>query len=105
MADEIAEVGWDVLFTDPGSVGQMSCPVCSAPMTVERNQNVSASSSEAMTGKKRRRDLWRCSYFGSDWHNQLKQLRQEMDNTASPTLRGILQNDIDQILRSKRGAS
>jgi|SRR6516162_688719 hypothetical protein len=105
MADETAEVGWDVVFTDPGTVGQINCPVCLAPMSVERNQNVSASWAEAMGGKKRPNDVWRCSSCACDWHHQVKHLRQEMDNTASPTLRGILQNDIDQILRTKEGES
>ena len=105
MADEIAEKGWDVIFTDPGAEQQINCPVYSAPMSVERDQNVPASWAEAVSGKKHRYDVWRCSSYACDWHIQVKHLRQEMDNTISPTLRGILQNDIDQILRTKRAIS
>lgn len=91
MADRAAEKGWDVIFTDPGTVEQINCPVCLAPMSVELDQNIPASWAEAVSGKKHRCDVWRCSSYTCDWHTQVKHLRQEMDNTASPTLCGILQ--------------
>lgn len=63
------------LFFEPGKVKTARCGVCSAEMTVKRNQLGPTSFVGAMAGIKQRHDYFKCPNAEKDWHKLVYNLK------------------------------
>lgn len=92
--------GYDCFTPDPGECKGYNCGACGAWMDVCRNTTGARSYAAAMGRIYSQYDRFTCHFTGNDWHDLLIKLKQEQKETASPTLKAILQRDIDKILQA-----
>lgn len=81
---------YNVFYREPGTVTGMNCRVCGTMCIEERNVAVSKRWSGASI-----RDRFTCPYNNEDWHWRALAMVQELEDTSSPSLRAIIQQDID----------
>ena len=94
--------GWDILITEPGKHESMTCPVCNQDMEVKRNVKGPTSWAGAMMRTEHVHDTFTCKSAGKKWHKQVRELRIVMSSTPSGKLAAIYQEEINEILFSKR---
>lgn len=70
-------------------------------MEVERNQEGATSWAESMAQKKHSFDHFYCKYSNERWHKQLLKLRRMIEDTPSITIANLLQEEVNQILKTK----
>ena len=85
-------------FGDPGTTETRYCGVCGVECVIERNVNSPTSWAGAMTGHKWLHDVFRCSHYGSEWHNAAHKLTKEMMATTSKRLRALIELDLDELV-------
>src|ERR1019366_800343 len=85
--------GWDSFTPAPGMQDKMSCRVCDEDMEVERNINGPTGMAEAMGKGKHLHDHFSCKHANQDWHSQILALKKEQQETASTTIRDILEGE------------
>ncbi|GEM_PF-943392 len=106
------ERGWDIFMTKPGACDTMRCRVCGEKMEVERDVFGPTSYAESL-GKMRQRldptyrvghlhDAFICKNSGQTWHSQALELRKEQAATHSTRLTAMLEEEIRQILTTRR---
>jgi hypothetical protein len=94
--------GWDILITEPGEHESMTCPVCNQEMEVKRNVNGPTSWAGAIMRTEHLHDTFTCKSAGKKWHKQVRHLREAIISTPSGKLASIFQEEINEILHSKR---
>ena len=94
--------GWDMKIARCNLKGPFACKVCGSHMLAVRGVVGPRSHAEAMAGKKRRHDLWKCKYATQEWHKQAKKLKQLAEDTPSPQLARIYNFDAEEVLSHKQ---
>jgi len=93
---------YDVFNFTPGSRQKMYCRVCETECRVERNRFGYTCSAAAMVKVKRYHDRFLCPYSHTEWHEQALAIMMEIEQTASPRLVRLLQQDLKAILANKK---
>lgn len=83
------EVGYDVLFLEPGTEDNVRCPVCKENMKVEKSKLTHTSSIAAMGGEKTKtiKNVFKCLNAEKGWHVQAKELLKLSKSTPSSFLK------------------
>ena len=97
----MATKGYDVFFPDPDTVEEMKCKVCGTTCDVKRGVEGPTSFAGAMSGSKRKHDRFSCPYDGERWHSQALHIVQEIEASYSPSVRAILQKDLQEVIEKK----
>ena len=79
-----------------GTTESIQCQVCGEEMMVERN-----ATGRTMSGRDFIHDVFECPNIGQDWHLQALKIKYELDNTASPSIKKIMQSDLDEIIATR----
>lgn len=90
--------GYDYFPRDPGEDDEVLCRVCGVKCDVQRNVAGATSFAGTMTKSKILHDSFSCSHSEEKWHEQARSIMEEMDRTASPSLKEILNGDVDKIV-------
>lgn len=80
---------------ESGAVDEMNCGVCGSVCDVKRGEIGPTSWTGAMAGSKKLHDLFTCPHNDEQWHWETLAMIQELYDTSSPSLRAIIQQDID----------
>ena len=94
--------GYDIFQFDPGFAEEMKCRVCGATCDVQRNIEEPTSFGGAMLQTKHLCDFFACPHREEPLHNKGLALMQEMERTYSPSLKKIMQGDLDTIVSQIR---
>lgn len=95
--------GIDLLRPAPGTVDKLYCKACNALMHCERNNYPTVQCfASALTGSNKPHDKFTCPYTQEDWHNQVVCLILERNKTNSRRLTDIYNEEIKEILISKK---
>lgn len=94
--------GVDYILRKPGESDSETCSACGLDMNIERNAKVYTSYASAMAGgEKSVMDIFRCPNTGKEWHDKVIALQEEVENTSSDSLKGIITSDIIKILKKE----
>ena len=98
--DQPRECQTQFVYTpDPDTVeGPVRCGVCNSLMTEHRGCNGPTGYFMAISGSKRKHDLFICPHRDKVWHKQVVEIRNESRVTSSQTIRNILLDEADDIL-------
>jgi hypothetical protein len=96
------ENGVEIIYAKPGSYDKLHCKICKKEMEVSRNEFGATSYAHAMAihhGKMKGslRDVFTCPNAPKAWHRKKKSLIDEKEDTSSPSLKRLIQKDIDAI--------
>lgn len=91
--------GYDSFFPDPGTVDKIECKVCGAVCKITRNVDGATGYAESVSGGTHLHDYFTCPYSDEDWHSQALEIAIEITRCPSPTLRLMMQDDIDHIVK------
>ncbi len=80
----------------PGEVDEINCEVCGSACDVKRDVSGPTSWAGSMAGSKKLHDLFTCPYNDEQWHWETLAMVQELRDTSSPSLRKLIQKDIDK---------
>lgn len=80
---------------EPGTVDEINCEVCGSICDVKRGEVGPTSWAGAMAGSKTPHDLFTCPYNDEQWHWEALAMMQELNDTSSPSLRAIIEQDIE----------
>lgn len=94
--------GIDCVSVDPGKLESFVCRVCGVECEVQRNIDGPTSWAESIAKMKHMHDSFKCKQAMDPWHLQARALLQEKRKTNSTRLKQILQEEIDEILRTKQ---
>src|SRR5258708_3564330 len=84
----------------PEALETADCGICGSQMNVRRNVLGATSSIEAMSHKKHLHDSFECPRVRENWHEQIVSLKYEANETASSSIKKILEEEIKGILRA-----
>ena len=99
---------WDFIYfsgrrsADPGTVESAICGICDAQMDVERNVMGPTSRAESMGRKGHLHDTFTCPNLKEPWHKRVIELISEGCNTKSRKIRKILEDEIMEILATRK---
>tara|TARA_Y100000310_G_scaffold57488_2_gene52741 strand:+ start:63746 stop:64087 length:342 start_codon:yes stop_codon:yes gene_type:complete len=94
-------MGYDTFCPEPWTEEVMLCRVCGLDCDVMRDVVGPTSFGGAMAKKARKHDLFTCAYRGKAWHEQALRLVKGIEDCPSPTLKRIMQGDLQQIIESQ----
>jgi len=77
------------------------CGVCKEKMNEQRGLNGPRTSAEAMAKHKSDYDQFTCPCLETNWHQQVVALRKEINETASYSLRNMLEQEVSSILNTR----
>lgn len=90
---------------ESGSKKVLDCPICKTKCKVKRNiKNKPITSYAAAILRSNWPDIYDefwCQYNENSWHQTAYKIYTEMMHTNSPTLKQILQSDINDILKKE----
>lgn len=95
--------GYDYFCPSPDVVVEMKCKVCSSICDVKRGVNGPTSWAGAMARKKHIHDRFTCPYSKEEWHKLALELALEIDKSHSPSLKKIMQDDLNEIIKKEIG--
>jgi len=95
------EVGYDMLFSKPDEYLVQYCPTCGDEMNVRRGVFGPTSWSEAMARRGHLHDQFYCPNAETAWHVHAVELRKEADETASRKVRKMIEQELDELLRTR----
>lgn len=87
----------------PGEREEMHCDLCGSKCNVERNVHGPTGMAEAMAKHGHLHDVFICPYSLVDWHQQARGLEWELRDTSSPSVKALIQSDIDVLLKENLG--
>lgn len=85
-------------FGNPGTDEVRHCGVCGTQCVIERNVNGPTSWAGAMANSKWLHDVFKCPYYGMEWHNLAHTLAKESVATVSKRLRALIELDLDELV-------
>jgi hypothetical protein len=91
--------GYDVFYTEPDTVDEMYCKVCSTLCDVERSVIGPTGFAESLAMRGHWHDRFVCPHAGKSWHEKALQLAIEIDQTYSKRLAALIRLDLEVILR------
>lgn len=97
MANEYKRVWkhYNAFYRKPGEVDSIDCGVCGSACDVKRGEIGPTGFAGSMLGSKTQHDLFTCPHNDEQWHWETLAMVLELKNTCSPSLRAIVQQDID----------
>ena len=90
--------GYDVFFSEPSKVGEMTCRVCGAKCDVRRGVSGPTSVAAAMGKLSAVHDCYSCPRSQEPWHDEALELVRAIDESHSPSLQALMQKDLDDLL-------
>jgi hypothetical protein len=96
------DAGWDSFAPKTGSVKDMYCRVCDEKMKVKRKKFGPTSFVDAMQTKGHSHDHFFCGNSGTDWHNQLLDLRHSIEESVSRFAIDQMGLEIGYILKDRK---
>jgi hypothetical protein len=103
MANGKTTVG-GLRWAKPGTRASMMCGICGRRCIRIANVFGPTNQGMAMFGVKALHDLFECPNDGQEWHNQVAALRYESAETHSPSVRALIDRDIDELLAANPSA-
>ena len=95
---EIMRKGYGNFFNDVEAKEPKNCNVCNAKM--QSKQYYGATSwAGALGGEKRQCYQYTCPHINEKWHELAVDIMTEEEHTKSPTLKGILHQDVSNIVQ------
>ena len=88
----------DLFVSPPGEYEVVYCRVCGCVCRTSRAVHGPTSWASAMARKHAVHDTFACPHAPRAWHQQAKKLVVERDQTSSPRLRQVIQQDLDDLL-------
>lgn len=86
----------------PSTVHEATCEICGCACEIIRNVSGPTSWIGAMNRTATLHDRIRCPHTGKDWHLQALALREAIRATPSPRIAALMQQDLDEVLASRR---
>lgn len=96
--------GYDFFTARPGCVDKMICKVCGEICEVERSVFGPTSWASAMAKKNTTHDEFCCYDVNEEWHKYALELVQDIEKCHSPTLKKIMNDDLNKIIQEKEVA-
>jgi hypothetical protein len=93
--------GLDFVSFPPNTVPSMTCKVCGHKMNVERQSKGPSSFAAALSLTINNHDIFWCANHEMTWHTQARDLMLEMQRTSSNSIRKILKEEVDDIVRTR----
>lgn len=93
--------GYDFFVSIPDFFDELSCKVCGEICDVTREVKGPMSYAGAIGGSKTKHDEFKCPNSGKEWHLQALLIVQDMRDCNSPSIRKIMQEDVNKILSNK----
>ncbi len=81
---------------------QINCKACGSVCNVERDCYGPTGFVQGMAGSKTIHDLFECPNTAQEWHIQAITLYRERSDTSSPSLRSLIQKDLDALVSKHR---
>ena len=94
----MAYKGYDFFTTLPDSKEEMECKVCGCVCHVRRKVSGPMSFGGAIAGKNTLHDEFSCPNSDENWHKQALKLYQDIEKCNSPSLKKIMQNDLNDMI-------
>ena len=95
--------GYDYFCPAPNIIDEMKCKVCGSVCDVNRGVNGPTGFAESMAKKKHLHDYFFCPYSKETWHLNALELLKEIEKSHSSSLKKIMQNDLDEIIKKELG--
>jgi len=93
--------GVDRILRKPNTSNSEQCRICGSDMYVERDKNVYTSYACAMAKKSSCMDAFYCPHSDKEWHDKAGKLIDEIDDTTSPSIKEIIQKDLENVLKDR----
>jgi len=90
--------GVNCFHTKPGEAEGILCRVCGTECVVEHNINGPTCYAAAMSGSKCLHDRATCPYSDMEWHEEARELMNEMRDTHSKRVRDLIEADLEELL-------
>jgi hypothetical protein len=90
--------GYDIIYAEPGTLGEVRCQVCGAACDERRGVPASAGFAESISGSKRIRDVFTCPHAATEWHVLALKLVQEIERTPSKRIAELMRLDLRDLL-------
>jgi len=87
-------IGLTVFITKPSEYDEVRCEVCGSICDVTRNVMGPRCFAEAVGRKEGLHDKFECPHVEEQWHAVCFNMREELDEISSPTLREIIIKDL-----------
>lgn len=91
---------------DPQTVDEVKCGICGSICDVERNCCGPTTWTMAMEKSERHYDRFSCplmtSKYDNGLHQQIEELKKEIKKTHSPSLKEIMEKDLDEFIKEVR---
>lgn len=97
----VMQRGLDYLSFPPNTVPEINCKVCGYKMNVDRYSKGAGSFAASLAETITNQDIFWCSNHNANWHIQCRELMVEMTRTASGTIRKMLKEEVEVILKTK----
>lgn len=94
----MATKGYDLFITNAGAEQTMHCRVCKAPCKVRRNVYGPTGFVSAMAKRFTVHDSFVCPHADEDWHRQALRLVMAIEQTPSPRVAQLMQQDLQDLL-------
>lgn len=94
--------GVDLIMTDPNEVALMHCPTCGDVMDVQRSVTGYRGVVAAMSNHKTVFDKFICSHAEEKWHQQARDLKEEIKETSSKAVADLMEKELEQILSTRQ---
>jgi hypothetical protein len=89
-----------------GRYKKYNCPICTRPCNVVRGKIRPEIRSWAgamfWESVPKVYDEFSCKFENESWHKQIEAMREEIEKTASPSLKELIRKDINYILNSTK---
>ncbi len=92
-------LGFEIFYTTPQQVDEMSCRVCGAVCDVKRDVYEPANFLMAQSKISDLYDVFSCPNAGKPWHEKALKLALEIAKTTSKRLADLIQQDLDDLLK------
>jgi len=91
--------GYDTFFEKPGKIDKKNCEVCGTECNVKRGVMGATCFAQAVGGGRSLHDYFYCPNNEQKWHEKAVEMKMELNDTKSPSLRKIIQKDIDELIK------
>jgi hypothetical protein len=97
----IMQRGFDFLTFVPNTVPEINCKICACKMNVDRHSKGHSNFAAALAENISNHDVFWCANYKANWHVQCRELMLEMTRTASSSIRKMLKEEMEGIIKTK----
>lgn len=107
MGQKVYKNGYDYMQAPLGDTKPRRCLICNTQMILEKKQKGATSYAHAMAihfkeAKPSKYNSFTCENAGEEWHNFAGELMDELEGTKSPSLKKVIQEDLNIVRREKQ---